>query len=300
MGLLHQFVVSTLPFVPRPVMRRLAAHYIAGETLEEAIGVLARMRARGFAGVLDILGEDVEDAAAARGALAAYREGAQAIAGAGLDAYVSVKPTHFGLRLSTDLAHELFVELLEHCAGLGQFLRIEMEDHTTTDATLELVARLRRDGHDPGLVLQSRLLRTLDDVEALGEEPHDVRMVKGIYIEPPSIAHTEAQAIRDAFVECTARLFQRGHTVAIATHDEHLAARILRGAADRGVAPERYYFEVLMGVQEHLWDRWRDAGHLVRVYVPFGPQWRAYSQRRLRKNPEVLRHVMRAAFRRRR
>ena len=298
MGLLHQFVVSTLPLVPRPLMRKLAAPYIAGEELSSALAVLTTMKGRGFGGVLDILGEDVRDEAAARGALADYEEAAVALSGSGLDCYVSIKPTHLGLRLSGELALELFSTICRRCAELGLFARVEMEDHTTTDATLELFAKLRTEFTNVGIVLQSRLKRTPADIDALGSTPVDVRLVKGIYLEPAAIAHTDGQAIRDAYVACSERLFQNGHTIAFATHDEHMAGRVLRVAADRGVAPERHCFEVLLGVQERLWERWRAAGKRVRVYVPYGPEWRSYSQRRLRKNPEILRHVMVAFLRR--
>lgn len=293
MGLLHQIVVSSLPLVPRPIMRRLSARYIAGEELGDAIGVLRTMKENGFSGVLDILGEEVADEAAADAALAEYRRGIAAMAAAELDAYVSVKPTHFGLRKDPARARERYAELCTHAAEKGQFVRVEMEDHTTTDATLALFKSLRTEFDNVGIVLQARLKRTLDDIDALGDDHVDVRLVKGVYLEPEEIAHTDGQLIRDAFVSCTERLFQRGHTIAFATHDEHMAARVLREARDRGVAAARYYFEVLLGVQEPLWERWKNAGHVVRVYVPYGPEWRSYSQRRLRKNPEMMRHVVR-------
>lgn len=297
MGLLHRLVVSSLPLVPRPLMRRLSARYIAGETLEEALEVLRASAREGYDGVLDVLGEDVADEAAARDALAQYRAAATAVGQEGLDAYVSVKPTHFGLRLSTELARELYTDLLNHCATLGQFARVEMEDASTTDDTLELFHALRAAHDNVGIVLQSRLHRTPRDIEEL-QEACDVRMVKGIYLEPASIAHTEPQPIRDAFVECCRELFQRGHTVAFATHDADMAARLLRDAHDGGVNRSRYVFEVLLGVREELWARWRKAGNRVRVYVPYGPEWRSYSQRRLRHNPEVFRHVVRNTLRR--
>ena len=296
MGLLEKVVLSSLSAIPRPIMRRLASRYIAGETLDEAIARLRRLDGRGHAGVLDILGEEVEDAAQARAAMEEYKVGANAIEAAGLDCYVSVKPTHLGLRVSPELALELYSELAEHCQERKQFLRVEMEDHTTTDATLELFRKLRARFEDVGIVLQSRLHRTLRDIKELSETPVDVRMVKGIYLEPEAIAHTEREAIRDAFVACVEHLFNRGHSVALATHDESVAARCLRFCADRGVERERYYFEVLLGVQERLWATWQASGHRVLVYVPYGPQWRSYSTRRLRKNPEILRHLIRNAL----
>lgn len=296
MGLLHQIVVSSLPLVPRTIMRRLAARYIAGERLEDATAVLRQMEERGFGGVLDILGEDVKDAAAADAALEEYERGVSVIAEGGLDSYVSVKPTHFGLRSDPERTRERYARLCAVAAKKGQLVRVEMEDHTTTDATLELFHSLRAEFENVGIVLQARLFRTPGDIEALGDDPVDVRMVKGIYLEPAEIAHTDHQAIRDAFVECSELLFRRGHTIAFATHDEHMAARVLRVASDLGVDPSRHYFEVLLGVQEPLWERWKAAGQRVRIYVPYGPEWRSYSQRRLRKNPEVLSHVMRNAL----
>ncbi|MFT7679300.1 MAG: proline dehydrogenase [Planctomycetota bacterium] len=298
MGILHKIAVATLPLIPRSVMRRLSARYIAGETLEEALGCLEDLSQRGYSGILDILGEDVSGEAEARTVLESYKQAASDSATRKLDSYVSIKPTHFGLRISKELCHELYAELLVHCAAIGQFVRVEMEDHTTTQDTLDIFARLRAEHSNVGIVLQSRLLRTADDITKLPEGPVDVRMVKGIYLEPEEIAHTHSQAIRDSFLELSEALFKAGHRVAFATHDEHLGARLLRSCKDRGVDPSRYEFEVLLGVQQPLWQNWRAAGHKVRVYVPYGPQWRAYSQRRLRKNPEIFGHVLRGLLKR--
>jgi len=297
--MLDKIVLAGLPLVPRPLMWRVARRYVAGETLGEALAVLQDLAARGHPGIIDILGEDVRDEAAARRVVEAYRAASDAVAGAGLDAYVSVKPTHVGLRLSEDLALELYRQLAQHCTGNGQFLRVEMEDHTTTDATLRVFERLRADAeHDVGIVLQSRLLRTATDVQRLtASDGLNVRMVKGIYLEPPEIAHVEAQPIRDAFLDLSRTLLERGARVAFATHDGALAEQLIAVTKELGAGPDRYEFQVLLGVQEQLWSRWRDAGHRVRVYVPYGPEWRPYSTRRLRKNPQILRHVVRAALR---
>jgi proline dehydrogenase len=297
MGILHTCIMGVLPWVPLPLMRRLSARYIAGETLPEAMGVLRANAGRGFAGVLDLLGEGVEDEAAARAALADYKSAASEMKVAGLDSYVSVKPTHFGLALSTNLALELYSDLAQHCEGLGQSMRVEMEDHSTTDSTLELFRALHGRFKRVGIVLQSRLLRTPADIAALGTEAMDVRMVKGIYLEHESIAHCEREPIRDAYVDCTRQLWSAGHRVALATHDGPLAERCLSLAEELQVGSDRLEFEVLLGVQRPLWEIWQKAGHRVRVYVPYGPEWRSYSERRLRKNPEILGHVMRNLLR---
>jgi proline dehydrogenase len=293
MSFLDRAALATLPVMPRWLMRRLAARYIAGEELADALSELQRLRARGFSGIIDILGEDVLDERAARGVLDGYRAAAAEVARQGLDAYVSVKPTHLGLRLSEALCAELYDALATHCGGLGLAMRVEMEDHTTTDATLRVFEQLRTRHARVGIVLQSRLKRTPADIAALAPGPLCVRMVKGIYLEPAEIAHTEPEPIRAAYLECTRQLLLRNARVSLATHDEGLAARLLALCRSLGTPRERREFQVLKGVREPLWQQWRAAGESVRVYVPFGPEWRAYSTRRLRKNPEIFRHVVR-------
>jgi len=172
-----------------------------------------------------------------------------------------------------------------------------MEDHPTTDATLRVFEVLRPRFPRVGIVLQARLFRTLQDIRRLAPGALDVRLVKGIYLEPAGIAHTEPAPIRDAFVACGRALLGRGANVRLATHDEELARRCVALAREHGVDDARIEMQVLMGVRGDLWRRWRAAGHVVRVYVPYGPEWRAYSLRRLKKNPQILRHVVRDAFR---
>lgn len=293
MSVLDRVALATLPALPRWLMRRLAARYIAGEELEQALAKLEALRAAGFTGILDVLGEDVGDERAARAVVSGYRVAASAVAARRLDAYVSVKPTHLGLRLSEDLCFRLYDELASHCEGLDLALRVEMEDHTTTDATLRVFERLRARHARVGIVLQSRLFRTAADIAALAPGSFSVRMVKGIYLEPADIAHTQPEPIRQAYLDCSRLLLLRGASLSFATHDEGLADRLIALCRELGVGPERYEFQVLLGVREALWEKWRQAGQRVRVYVPYGPEWRAYSTRRLRKNPEIFRHVMR-------
>ena len=272
-------------------MRRLSARYIAGEELDEAIAELRRLAAAGHPGIVDLLGEGVRGEAQARAVLEDYRTAARAVAEAGLDAYVSVKPTHFGLLHSEELCHELYASLAETCAELDLFLRVEMEDHPTTDGTLRVFARLRERFDAVGIVLQARLFRTADDLAALPERSN-VRMVKGIYLEPASIAHVDPEPIRRAYVKYALELLERGSFVSLATHDDAMANELFGEIERRGIARDRYELQVLLGVRESLWRAWREAGHTVRVYVPYGPDWRAYSLRRLEKNPELLRAIV--------
>ncbi len=292
MGILSSSVAALLPLFPVPIMRRLSARYIAGEELADALERLRALRADGYPGILNVLGEDVSSEDEARGVVAQFNAAADAVNAEGLDAYISVKPTHLGLRLDEALTTRLYAEICRHCAQLGLLVRVEMEDHTTVDATLRVFESLRAEFDNVGVVLQSRLFRTPDDIAGLAPGPLDVRMVKGIYLEPAAVAHTEPDPIRQAFVECTRQLWARGARVAIASHDAPLGDELLK-SAPAGTATE---FEVLLGVQEWLWKRWADAGHVVRVYVPYGPEWRPYSLRRMKKNPQIVAHVMRQTF----
>jgi len=307
MGALHSSLMAALPFIPTPLMRRLAGRYIAGETLEEALSQLAFLQAKGHPGALDILGESVSTEAEAREIAAAYSAAAAALAERGLNTYISIKPTHLGLSISEELCLELYSAVISRAAERGIFVRIEMEDATTTDATLRVYETLLAEDSAhvegvgaafPGLgiVLQARLRRTPQDIEALSPGAHDVRIVKGVYLEREEIAHTEADDIRQAYTDAAQALFLRGARACLATHDQAMAEVLIGLVREHRVPTDRYEFQVLMGVQRLLWERWREDGHSVRVYVPYGPDWRAYSTRRLGKNPEILGHVVRATF----
>ncbi len=298
MGLFDRIAIATIPLVPRPIMRSLSSRYIAGETLGEAIAELTQLRERGHTGIVDLLGEDVEDAAAAKTVVDDYRAVATSIQAASLDAYVSIKPTHLGLRVSEELCLENYREMIRFCGERDQFVRVEMEDHTTTDATLRIFETLRGEFDSVGIVLQSRLFRTKADIEALLQGPNkgrplSVRMVKGIYLEPAEVAHTTPVPIREEFLLLSRLLLENGACVSFATHDGPLGADLISLVRELGLGQEHYEFQVLLGVQEALWKTWKDDGHPVRVYVPYGPEWRAYSTRRLGKNPEIFRHVLR-------
>lgn len=297
MSVFTKAVVAGLPYVPKPIMRRMAARYIAGERLEDALARLESLRARGYPGILDVLGEGITSVDEARAVCATYKTAASAIRARGWDVYVSVKPTHLALTKDEALCRELYADLVRHCAKLELFVRVEMEDATTTDATLRVFESLRKEFTNVGIVLQARLFRTQQDIAKLAPGALDVRLVKGIYLEPAEIAHTEPEPIRVAFLECLELLVARRASVSLATHDDGMAERSLAILRAANVPKERYEFQVLLGVREPLWEQWKSAGHRVRVYVPYGPDWRAYSIRRMRKNPQIVGHVLRSMFR---
>jgi len=280
---LDRAIARLLPAVPKPIVRVFAARYIAGPTLADAVRVVRQLNDSGMKATIDVLGEEITHADEARAIARAYRDVFAEIEREGLDSNVSVKPTALGLKLSYDLCKENVRDVLEQ----GRFVRIDMEDASTTDDTLRLYRELREEGHDNvGVVLQAYLRRTLDDVRALADVKPNVRLCKGIYVEPPSIAYADPESVRTSFVQCLDALLAADAYVAAATHDE----RLIAAALERGV-PE---FQMLLGVRE---DRARElvaAGHPLRVYVPFGEYWYGYSVRRLQENPAMAGTIARA------
>lgn len=298
--MLQRLLIATLPLVPTIIMRRLSAKYIAGEALEDALLRLEALRRADYPGVIDLLGEEVSDDAAADAAAQEYIRAAEGLRERSIDAYVSIKPTHLGLALDKDRCLARYREVAERCRGLDIRLRVEMEDTRFTDATLSLYEELKSSHPNCGVVVQARLFRTLNDIAALSEGEHDVRLVKGIYLEPAEIAHTAPAAISDAYIRCAEALLARGAVVSFATHDEVLVERL--GAVIKEAAAEsRCELQVLDGVRPSFWSQWRDgsgevSGQPLRVYVPYGPDWRAYSIRRMRKNPQMFRAVTKSLF----
>ena len=264
-------------------MQLFSSRYIAGSTPADAVRVVRELNARGESATVDVLGEEVTSAAEANAIVQAYLDVLDAIEHEHLDSNVSVKLTGLGL----DLSYELCRENLERVLARGRFVRIDMEDSTTTGTTLRLYRELREAGHENvGIVLQAYLRRTLHDVRDLADLKPNVRLCKGIYVEPPSLAYTDAGAVRTSFVQCLDALLDTGARVAVATHDE----RLIEEALQRDV-PE---FQMLLGVRE---DRARELvanGHALRVYVPFGEQWYNYSLRRLQENPAMAGTIARS------
>jgi proline dehydrogenase len=187
--------------------------------------------------------------------------------------------------------------VVEDAASRGNFVRIDMEDSSTTDATLRLYRELREDGHDNvGVVLQAMLRRTIQDVEALADLAPSVRLCKGIYIEPAEVAYQDFDAVRAAYVRALEALLDAGCYVGIATHDEWLLHEARRLIAARGLEREQYEFQMLLGVRPDLGDELVVEGHRLRIYVPFGRHWYAYSLRRLQENPKIAGYIAADTF----
>ena len=293
MTLLDRTIVRLLPAVPKPVVQRLSSRYIAGSTLEDALRVVRRLNGEGKPATIAVLGEEITRESEARSIAQAYRDVIVALERDGLDSNASVKPTALGLDLSYALCRENLESVLREAAKSHNFVRIDMEDSSTTSDTLRLYRELREGGFDNvGVVLQAYLRRSLDDVRWLADLEPNVRLCKGIYIEPPSIAFTDADAVRANYVRCLDALVDAGAYVGIATHDEWLIGEAL--ARVQRLEPSRYEFQMLLGVRERRAGELVAAGHRLRVYVPFGEHWYQYSLRRLQENPAMAGTIARA------
>jgi proline dehydrogenase len=291
-SLVDSAIVRLLPAVPKPVVRRISSRYIAGEELDDALRVVLKLNGDGKLATIDVLGEEITEPEEAQAIADAYREAFEAIERGKLDSNVSIKPTALGLKLGYELFRENLTEVVEHAASRGNFVRIDMEDSSTTDDTLRLYRELRGAGHDNiGVVLQARLKRTLADIAELAELTPNVRLCKGIYLERPEVAYRDFDSIRASFVQALEALLDAGSYVGIATHDEWLLEQGQRLVSTRGLGREDYEFQMLLGVRPALGDELVRGGHRLRIYTPFGRHWYAYSLRRLQENPKIAGYI---------
>jgi proline dehydrogenase len=298
-SLVDSAIVRLLPAVPKQVVRRISEQYIAGEELDDALRVVLELNAEGKLATLDVLGEELTDPDEARAIAGAYREAVDALVRGRLDSNISVKPTALGLNLSYELFRENLEAVVLHAAEHDTFVRIDMEDSSTTDETLRTYRELREAGHENiGIVLQARLKRTIDDVRALTELRPNVRICKGIYLEPPEIAFRDFDAVQASFVQALTELLEGGSYVGIATHDEWLLEQGKRLVAEHGLGRDEYEFQMLLGVRARLGDELVREGHRLRIYTPFGRHWYSYSLRRLQENPKIAGYIAADTFNR--
>ena len=301
MSLMDKAIALALPAVPKPIVGFFSKRYIAGSSRDDAFRVVRELEGEGAMATLDILGEFISSLDQADTNTQAYVELVRHVAAERLAATnVSVKLSALGLLLDDARCLENMRTLLRAAAETNGFVRIDMEDAQCTDRTLAIYRSLREEFPGRvGVVLQARLRRTLDDIDALTAEPANLRLCKGIYLEPRRIAYTDAEIIRDNFTFALERMFERKAYVGIATHDERIVWEALRLIRRFGLAPSHYEFQMLLGVEEELRRILLKAGHRLRVYVPYGEEWYAYSVRRLRESPQIAGYALKALLRRR-
>jgi proline dehydrogenase len=297
MFLINKVLAWTLPLVPKFIVRFFSKKYIAGSSLQNALDRIKVFNARGIMATIDILGEEITSKEDALKVVDEYKEVLQAIESNGLDSNISIKPTHLGLKIDKDLCHNNIQSIIEEAKKYNNFVRIDMEDHTCTSDTIEIFLRLKENYNNVGVVVQSYLRRTIDDLNKLVEKKANLRLCKGIYIEPAAVAYKDRSIVNDNFKYCLEKILGAGCYVGIATHDEALIWHALSLIDRLNLRKEEYEFQMLLGVTEKLRNLLVSAGHPLRIYVPFGKHWYAYSMRRLKENPDITRSIIKNIFR---
>ena len=284
-----------------PVTRSMVRRFVAGETLDEALPAIRRLRDQGMGTTVDVLGESVTAEADARAACARYLAVLDALPANGLDRNVSLKPSQMGLKIDEELAREHIGAVVAKAVETGAFVRIDMEDQAYTDRTLGLWRELRppdrSGGADVGVVIQAALRRSAGDIEEIIAEGGRVRLCKGAYKEPERVAFQDKREVDEAYERLMLRLLRAGTYPAIATHDSRLIRRAIAVATTEGITRDAFEFQMLYGVRRDLQERLVAAGWRVRVYVPFGGEWYPYFMRRLAERPANVSFLLRNLWR---
>jgi proline dehydrogenase len=269
-----------------PLTRRMVRRFVPGERLDDAMATLEGLQAQGMRWTVDVMGESVSSEQMATAAADRYLETLDALAARGLEANVSVKLTQMGLAIDRDFCVANVGRIVEKARSIGAFVRIDMEDHTKTSVTLEIVRELHASYPEVGAVIQSYLRRSADDIAALNAEGIRVRLCKGAYDEPASVAFRTRDEVDRSYIELMERLLTDGNYPGLATHDDRLVDHALAYVKEHDIDPSRYEFQMLYGVRRDLHERLVALGQTVRVYVPYGSQWYPYYMRRLGERPQ--------------
>ncbi|MBT3385248.1 MAG: proline dehydrogenase [Prolixibacteraceae bacterium] len=300
--MLNKLIANILPFMPKKLIWVFSKRYIAGETIEEALLASKLLNEQNIEVTIDLLGEFIESLEEAEENKNQYLEIIERFTSDSVKGNFSLKPTMFGLLIDKEVCYNYIRQIVELAAKKHSFVRIDMEDSQCVDMELEMFEKLRHDfPKNVGLVLQSYLRRTHSDLKKLSDlnseiNPINFRLCKGIYIEPQNIAFTDYDEVRAHFLEDLEFMFKNKMYVGIATHDKFLIENSYRLIEKYEVPKNRYEFQMLYGVTPELRQSIIDKGHLMRVYVPFGNHWFNYSTRRLKENPKMANHIIKALF----
>ena len=292
-GIVDKAIANSVPAIPRPIVKRISSRYIAGDTLDEALSTVRDLNEQGCVATIDFLGESTESKADATATLKNYEKVVDALDECGLKGGISVKLTGLGLTLNEQLCRANLEEIVEYAKERGRFVRVDMEDSPYTESTVNMVRDVHGRYENIGAVFQAYMRRSIEDVQTAIEHGFSVRLCKGIYDEPRSIAYKDFDTIRQNYILLLDELLTGGVYVGIATHDEFLIWHALRLIHQFEVPEDRYEFQMLLGVDEELRSILVGTGHKLRVYVPFGRDWYEYSTRRLKENPKIAGYVAR-------
>ncbi|MGE5401171.1 MAG: proline dehydrogenase family protein [Ignavibacteriales bacterium] len=296
MSTVNNMIVNFVQVLPKPVVKIFAQKYIAGESLQDAVRVVKELNSKGIFATIDVLGEAIQNKSEALEAKNECLEVLDAIRENDLKANISVKPTQLGLVIDKEYGLKQISEITEKAKKMNNFVRLDMEDSTVTDATFDLLKCLKEKYDNVGVVVQAYLKRTLSDVLLLNKFGTNYRLCKGIYIEPENIAYKDRQKIRDNYLEILKAMFSEGNYVGIATHDDYLVDGAYRLIKEMNIPKDKYEFQMLYGVKENLRDKINADGHKIRIYVPFGKNWYKYSIRRLKENPQLAWYITKSIF----
>ncbi|MBS1904451.1 MAG: proline dehydrogenase family protein [Bacteroidetes bacterium] len=298
MNAFNKLIAGMLPVIPKPIVRKVSARYIAGVNITDAVRTIKALNAEGAMATVDVLGEYIKVLDEATVNANYSMKVLDAINTEKVDANLSIKLTSIGLGLDVAECERNVRRILEASRTHGGiFVRIDMEDSNYTEKTISMYERLRKDYPNVGLVLQAYLRRTESDIKRLLDGGQtNLRLCKGIYIEHESIAFKDREEIRANYLKCLDQIISGGGYVGIATHDDYLTANAERIVKQHNLTREQYEFQMLLGVREPLRRSLIASGHRLRVYVPFGKDWYGYSVRRLKENPSVAGYIVKAMF----
>jgi len=295
-NIVNKAIVSFVKILPKPVVYIFAKKYIAGITLQDAVKVVKELNAKGIMATMDVLGESIQNKREALEAKKECLETLQVIYDNRLNANLSVKPTQLGLALDPDFCYNQLDEIITKAKELNNFVRIDMEDSSVTQVTIDVFNKLREKHNNTGIVVQAYLKRTLDDVKKLNKSGTNYRLCKGIYVEPAEIAYKDRREVQDNFLAILKQMIDDGNYVGIATHDDYLVDGAKKILKEKNLDKSKYEFQMLYGVKENLRDKINAEGHKIRIYVPYGEQWYAYSIRRLKENPQLAWYITKSVF----
>jgi proline dehydrogenase len=300
--MINKIIASLLPYMPKKLVWIFSKKYIAGETIEDVIRVSKQLNSQGIRVTIDLLGEFITKLNEANVNRDAYLSIIDRIQQEKIDGNYSLKPTMFGLLLDKEVCYQNIREIVKKATGYGNFIRIDMEDSQCTDMELELFRRLKAEfPQNVGLVVQAYLRRTLRDITDLmdihtPETPLNFRLCKGIYVEAEAIAYKKYVEINEHYLEDLDFILRNKMYPGIATHDKPLVEGAYQLISKYQVPATGYEFQMLYGVTPELRKSIVEKGHPLRVYVPFGKQWFGYSTRRLKENPKMASHIIKALF----
>ena len=294
MEAINHLIVKMVQLMPRSVVGFFSKKYIAGITLQEAVDFVKKINSKGIYATMDVLGESVKSKEEAIHCKNEALEVLEAIEKNKLMANLSIKPTQMGLAIDEQFAYDQILEIVKKAAEYKNFVRIDMEDSPFTDKTLNLYKKIYENFKNVGVVIQAYMRRSLNDVVTLDKIGTNYRLCKGIYVEPASIAYKDKQEVRDNYLKILDQMFKDGNYVGIATHDKYLIDGAYKKIKEQNIPKEKFEFQMLLGVREDLRDKINADGYKIRIYVPFGKDWYAYSIRRLKENPSMAGHIVKS------